>query len=107
MKKEISFWKTQWFSMVVALIAIAAGFVYLIRAMSIVDPDVRLFYLSLVWFLIAVVWVIIALVDYINLRIKNLQDRIERLESCAITEIEEVSKNHFIVRRRLGPDKED
>lgn len=107
MKKEISFWKTQWFSILVACIAIVAGFVYLIEATSIPNPDVRLFYLSLVWFLIAVVWVSTALVDYNNLRIKNLQDRIERLEECAITEIEEVSKNHFIVRRRLGPDKED
>lgn len=107
MKKEISFWKTQWFSMTVAFIAIAAGFAYLIKATSISDPDVRLFYLSLVWFLIAVVWVITALVDYNNLRIKKIQDRIERLENCAITDIEEVSKNHFIVKRRLGPDQED
>jgi hypothetical protein len=107
MKKEISFWKTQWFSMTVAFIAIATGFVYLIRAASLVDPEVELFFLSLFWFLISEVWVITALVDYNNLRIKNIQDRIERLENCAITDIVEESPNHYVVKRRLGPDMED
>jgi len=102
MKKEISFWKTQWFSMVVAFIAIATGFVYLIGAVSIVEPV-----LSLFWFLISEVWVITALVDYNNLRIKKIRDRIEVLEYCAITDIVEESPKHYVVKRRLGPDKED
>lgn len=107
MKKEISFWKTQWFSMVVAFIAIAAGVCLFIRAVSTVEPEVELFFLSLFWFLISEVWVITALVDYSNLRIKQIQDRIERLENCAITEIVEESPNHYVVKRRLGPDVED
>ena len=107
MKKEISFWKTQWFNMTVAFIAIATGFAFLIRAVLTVEPEVELFFLSLFWFLISEVWVITALVDYNNLRIKKIQDRIERLENCAITEIVEESPNHYVVKRRLGPDMED
>ena len=107
MKKEISFLKTQWFSLTVAFIAIAAGFVCLIRAVLTVEPEVEVFFLSLLWFLISEVWVITALVDYSNLRIKKIQDRIERLENCAITEIVEESPNHYVVKRQLGPDVED
>jgi hypothetical protein len=41
-----------------------------------------------------------------NERIYDLEKRIEALETRAITDIDKVSNNNYMVRRRLGPDKD-
>jgi hypothetical protein len=51
------------------------------------------------------------LTDYLwgkqTTKIAELEKKVKNLENCAITNIEEESPNHFIVKRRLGPDKEE
>jgi hypothetical protein len=59
------------------------------------------------------IWAIMAFVDYhdkcrekMNEHISSLEERIEALENHAITDIDKVSNNNYMVRRRLGPDKD-
>lgn len=57
------------------------------------------------WFIASCFWFIISFISYNEECIKALNKRIEALENRAITDIDEISKNNFIVRRKLGPDK--
>lgn len=107
MKKEISFWKTQWFNILVGALCLLVAFTFIIRAaLSEVDVGGNCL-AAFIWTISSAVWIVTALADYNNLRIKKLQDRVDALEYCAITEIVEESPNHYMVKRRLGPDKED
>lgn len=52
-------------------------------------------------------WIACAMWEHHIDKIKTLERKVKRLENCAITEIVEESPNHYVVKRRLGPDKED
>ena len=45
-------------------------------------------------------------IEYNSDRIEQLEKRIYRLEQEAVTDIDKISDNNFMVRRRLGPDKD-
>lgn len=40
-------------------------------------------------------------------KITELEKKVKNLENCAITDIEKESPNHYVVKRRLGSDKEE
>lgn len=95
--KRKSFWKSQWlnllFGIFATVIAIICGFIGYELMM-------------IAWCLSAVTWFIMANVNYHEERILYLEKEVEELKKRAITDIEKISPNHFIVRRKLGPDKE-
>jgi hypothetical protein len=113
MKKEISFWKTQWHPILWGIIFLVLGFVYFFR-LAFIDPTeiatveiVRLAFLAVFDFMLVTLYVLLALIDYNVLKVGQLEKRIDILENCAITDIEEESPRYYVVKRKLGPDKED
>jgi hypothetical protein len=108
----VSYIKTQWFRLLV-------GFVSLIYALTFafapagpdtiegLNLDIGNMASFLIWFINSLVWLIMSIVNYHDKCIDKLNKRIEALESRAITDIDEVSKNNYMVKRRLGPDKEE
>ncbi len=107
----VSFWKTQWWRLLIALWCLGTSIVSAVTSTATADSVDGLYMLlgdavnSFIWFGGFIMWCLTAMITYNGDRIDALQKRIEILETCAITEIEEVSKNNFIIRRRLGPDK--
>ena len=93
----ISYWKTQWFN-------ICFGFINLgIAIYNLTQGDK---FMCLCWVVSALLWLITARVSYNNDRIEALEERVKELENQAITDIDKVSENNYMVRRRLGPDSE-
>jgi predicted membrane channel-forming protein YqfA (hemolysin III family) len=110
--KEISFLKTQWLNILVGAITLVAAFVILFQVVT-VEPAatatneiVRLAIIAVLFFTCSVIWLLNAVISYNALRVEQLQKRIEILEACAITDIVEESPKYYVVKRRLGPDKE-
>ena len=113
MKKEISFWKTQWLDIVVAAIMLVAAFINLFQV-ALADPTasatnetLRHAIIAALFFTCSIVWLLNAVINYNALRVEQLEKRIEILENCAITDIVEESPKYYVVKRRLGPNKED
>jgi hypothetical protein len=48
-----------------------------------------------------------AVISYNALRVEQLEKRIDILENRAITDIEEESPKYYVVKGKLGPDKEN
>lgn len=64
------------------------------------------------WLLASCFWLIMSMVDHnedcirkLNSKVHTLEEKVQALENRAITDIDEVGPNHFVARRRLGPDK--
>lgn len=111
--KEIRFWKTQWGNILVSVITLVAAFVNLFQVITVdltaatTNEIVKHAVIATLFLTCSVIWLLNALINYNALRVDQLQKRIELLECCAITDIEEESPKHYVVKRRLGPDKED
>ncbi len=93
-----SFFKTQGHRILVSLLSLVLAIIYLVAGNAIN---------GIYWLLSSAVWMSLANTGYNEECIKVLLKRIEHLENRAITDIDEISRNNFMVRRRLGPDKED
>lgn len=59
------------------------------------------------WFLASCCWLLTSLTSNNSDSIRELNKRVQYLETRAITDIEETGPNEYTVRRKLGPDKED
>jgi hypothetical protein len=60
----------------------------------------------LAWSFSAFIFFSMARFDFYGARIKALEKKVEALENEAITDIDKISNNNYMVRRRLGPDKD-
>ena len=107
----ISFWKTQWLNILGGAITLVAAFVNLFQVV-ILDPAATMtneivwhFIVAALFFMCSIVWLINAVINYNALRVEQLQKRIEILETYAVTAIIEESPKYYVVKRRLGPDK--
>lgn len=93
----ISFWKTQWCSMLIGFIHVCLAIYNLITGNDI---------MVLAWSFSAFIFFNMACVDFYGARIRALEKKVEALENEAITDIDKISNNNYMVRRRLGPDKD-
>lgn len=93
----MKFLKSQWFSLCLALIALVLVIINMVQGEDL---------MVVAWTITFVYWVVSASTMYNDERIKVLEREVEEIKNRAITDIEEKSTNHFIVRRKLGPDKE-
>ena len=115
----VSYIKTQWFRFLLGCIFTVIALVYLFQPASELgtleglEQDLRNEIHCVTWFVSALIWFIASMVDWnsdnnkaADKRISELEERVKLLETRAITDIDKVSTNHFMVRRRLGPDKD-
>lgn len=94
----VSYWKTQWLRFVLGCVFMLISFHFMF-----VGKDLTF-----------VVWAVSGLIYFISADLlwhkdclKAMEKRIEALETRAITDIDKTERaNHFVVRRRLGPDKD-
>lgn len=93
----MKFLKSQWPNIIFGSAALATAIIALVQGDEL---------MAVAWTLSCVVWFIMAHINYNEERIKVLEREVEQIKNRAITDIEEKSANHFIVRRKLGPDKE-
>ena len=115
----VSYLKTQWFRFLLGCIFTVIALVYLFQPASELgtleglEQDLRNEIHCVTWFVSALIWFITSMLDWnsennkaAEKRISELEERVKLLETRAITEIDQISKNHFMIRRRLGPDKD-
>ena len=107
----VSYFKTQWWRILISFFCL----LYAIYFMAQPAPDettlegVRLIsrYMcnTIIWLVSGLIWAGMSFANWHEACIRELEKRISFLENRAITDIDKVSDNHYIVRRRLGPDK--
>lgn len=106
------FWKTQWFRLMFALAFFVLALVILARPADtetvegLANTTADMF--SAVCNIITgMFWICSAIMEHNSDCIRALEKRVVQLEDKCITDIDEVEPNHFIAKRRCGPDKED
>lgn len=108
----VSYWKTQWWRIVMALMCLVPCIVIVCTSTATADSvegltelmsELFSFYS---WFFASCIWLVMSIVDHNSDCIAKLNKRIEALEARAITDIDKVSDSNYIVRRRLGPDED-
>ena len=112
--KKVSYIKTQWFRLLVSLASFTYALVIIFTSENAVMTDsLENMYIGikdltgcLSWTLTGVVWLVMSFIEYNSDRIEQLEKRIDILEQRAVTDIDKISDNNFMVRRRLGPDKD-
>lgn len=106
------FWKTQWFRLLFAFAFFILAIVILARPADtstvegLADTTADMF--SAVCNIITgMFWVVSAIMEHNSDCIRALEKRVIQLEDSCITDIDEVEPNHFVAKRRCGPDKEE
>lgn len=92
----ISYWKNYWFQFSVGIFNILLAIHHLAT-----NEDL----LCVTWLLSGLYWIGSSVIMNNRDNIKKLNERITELENRAVTDIDKVSENNYITRRRLGPDK--
>jgi hypothetical protein len=108
----VSYFKTQWFHFLVGLVCFGVAVYYAFSpagdtsTLEGVYYDVRMSFNFVMYLSLGLIWFITSFISFHQSCLQKLNERIEALETRAITDIEETSPNHYIVKRKLGPDKE-
>ena len=109
----VSYFKTQWWRLLCGLMCLIYAVVIICTSIVTDDTVANLSDLLtevvriVLWLMASCNWFIISFISYNEDCIKELDKRVKQLETWAITDIDEISKNNLMVRRRLGPDKEE
>lgn len=107
----VSYWKTQWFRVLIASVHLGLALFYMFQPAPDTSTLEGLNALTSNMFSATVqvtcffVWLFMSFIEYHADCIKALEKRIEILEDSAITDIDKTGPNDYMVRRRLGPDK--
>jgi hypothetical protein len=106
------FWKTQWFRLLFALAFFIMALVILARPADMetiegLKQAVGDMFGALCNIITGMFWVVSAITEHNSECIQALEKRVIQLEDRCITDIEEVEHNHFVAKRRCGPDKEN
>jgi membrane protein implicated in regulation of membrane protease activity len=108
----VSYIKTQWWRLVMAAMCLVPCIVIVCTSTTTSDSiegltelvgELFSFYS---WFFASCSWLVMSIVDHNADCIRELNKRIEELEARAITDIDKISENNYMVRRRLGPDED-
>lgn len=91
----ISYWKDYWFQFVIGIFNVLIAIHHLAT-----NEDL----LCVAWMVSGLYWIGSSVILNNMENLKKLHERITELENRAITDIDKVSENNYIARRRLGPD---
>lgn len=110
-KNELpKFLKTQWFRLLLALAFFVLAIVMLARPADtstvegLADTTSDMFS-GICNIITGMFWICAAIMEHNSDCIKALEKRVIQLEDRCITDIDEVGHNHFVAKRKLGPDK--
>ncbi len=108
-----SFIKKQWVKVLISLFCL----LYAIHFLAQPAPDestlegvkLTLQYTinSVSWLVSGLLWASMAVSDWHEDSIRELDKRVSVLEDRAVTDIDKIGPNNYMVRRRLGPDKSE
>jgi hypothetical protein len=62
--------------------------------------------LCVAWLLSGLYWIGSSVIVNNRENLKKLHERVTELENHAVTDIDKLGPNHFVLVRRLGPDKD-
>ena len=107
-----SYFKTQWFRFTLGCLFLILAIVYLLQPAG--DPntleglqqDLKNEINTVSWLVSSLLWFALSYIDWHTTNLIQLDKRIKALEDKAITDIDEIGPNNYMVRRRLGPDKD-
>ena len=108
----VSYFKTQWWRILISFFC----FLVAIHCAAQLAPDEStlegvsqtLTYMigAISWLVNGLIWAVLSFTSWHEDCIRALEKRILILEDRAITDIDKVDANNYMVRRRLGPDKD-
>ena len=107
----VSYFKTQWWRLLCALICFIYCIVIVCTSTSVADSVEGVYMVMkdvlrvVLWFLASCFWMIVSFTSHNSDCIQKLDERVKELETRAITDIDD-TPDHYICRRRLGPDKD-
>ena len=106
------FLKTQWFRLLIALVFFVIALVILARPADTetiegLKQAVGDMFSAVCNIITGMFWIWSAITEHNSDCIRALEKRVIQLEDRCITDIDEVEPNHFVAKRRLGPDKEE
>jgi hypothetical protein len=104
------FWKTQWFRLLFALAFFALALIILARPADMETIEglrqvIGDLFSALCNIITGMFWVVSAVTEHNSECIRALEKRVIQLEDQCITDVDEVEPNHFVAKRRCGPDK--
>ena len=115
---KVSNLKTQWWRLLLGLVCLIFACVYAFQpaadesTLEGVRENLKTMINATSWLLSCLLWFVISFLNWhedcireLDKKNRDLEERVEALENRAITDIDEVNPNHFVARRRLGPDK--
>jgi hypothetical protein len=119
MKYEVSYIKTQWFKLLIALLCLGVAVFYLFSpaadtsTIEGLEQDIKTSFNFFMYFSSFLLWSILSFIDYTDKRadklkahISDLEARIEELEEHCITDLDpDATPGNYTARRRCGPDK--
>jgi hypothetical protein len=108
----VSYFKTQWFRFALGCLFLILALIYLFQPAG--DPstleglqqDLKNEINTVAWLVSSLLWFALSYIDWHTQNLIQFDKRIKALETRAITDIDKIGPNHFMVRRRLGPDKD-
>jgi hypothetical protein len=69
--------------------------------------DLKIFENAFGYLFCGLLWLFMSVVGYNRECIEVLDKRVSQIEKRAITDVEEISDNYYVCKRKLGPDKEE
>ena len=96
-----SFCKEQWLDLLFSAVCFVVAIVLLFI------PVEGIIFGFILYLISGLYWLAVAFIHYGYKRIEALAKRVADLEAEAITDIDEESPGYYMVKRRLGPDKEE
>ena len=109
----VNYFKTQWWRLVIAALCFIPIIITCCTSTATTETLEGLtevigeFFSCFGWFLASCCWLLTSLTSNNSDCIQKLDQRITALEYRAVTDIDKVSDNNYIVRRRLGADKDE
>ena len=116
---KVSYIKTQWWRLLLGLVCLIFACVYAFQpaadesTLEGVRENLKTMFKVTSWLFSCLLWFVTSFLNWhedciweLDKKNRDLEERIEALENRAITDIDEVNPNHFVARRRLGPDKD-
>ena len=92
----ISYWKNHWFQFCVGIFNILLAIHHLVA-----NEDL----MCIAWLLSGLYWIGSTVILNNRENIKKLHERVTELENSAVTDIDQLAPNHYVLVRQLGPDK--